>query len=185
MDKALEILANIIDKLKVKEVVTALLIACFVILFVPDKILVSLGLVDWRNRHRTEIGGALLFCGILCLIWIVTWIFNRVRSGNGAAKRVSRAYLKKLISTDEKEFLIEHFFNSNTNEFDSCGYVDMTSGYLAPLANAMIIYQATKVGYNMEEWAFNLQPNVRIYLNKAVKRGKIVVSRNGEYKWNL
>ena len=96
MDKALEILANIIDKLKVKEVVTALLIACLVILFVSDKILGTLGLVDWRNKHRTEIGGALLLCGILCLIWIVTWIFNRVRSGNGAAKRVSRAYLKKI-----------------------------------------------------------------------------------------
>lgn len=102
MDKALEILANIIDKLKVKEVITALLIACIVILFVPDRFLGMLGLVDWRNKHRTEIGGVLLFCGILCLIWIVTWIFNRVRSGNGAAKRVSRAYLKKLISTDEK-----------------------------------------------------------------------------------
>ena len=39
MDKALEILANIIDKLKVKEVITALLIACIVILFVPDRFL--------------------------------------------------------------------------------------------------------------------------------------------------
>ncbi|MEY8491507.1 super-infection exclusion protein B [Lachnospiraceae bacterium 29-91] len=185
MDKALEILANIIDKLKVKEVITALLIACIVILFVPDRFLGMLGLVDWRNKHRTEIGGVLLFCGILCLIWIVTWIFNSVRSGNRAAKRVSRSYLKKLISTDEKEFLIRHYFNCDTNEFDSCGKVDMTSGYLAPLTQAMIIYQATRVGRGVNHWAFNLHPDVRIYLNKAVKRGKIVVSRNGEYKWNL
>jgi hypothetical protein len=185
MDKALEILANIINKLKVKEIITALLIACIIILFVSDKFLGMLGLVDWRNEHRTEIGGTLLICSILCLIWIVTWIFNKIRSGNGAAKRVSRTYLKKLISTDEKDFLIEYFFNSDTNEFDSCGYVDMTSGYLMPLVNAMIIYQATKVGYGMGNWAFNLQPNVRIYLNKAVKKGKIAVSEDGQYKWNL
>ena len=154
-------------------------------LFVPDKFLEILGLVDWRNIHRTEIGGTLLVCGILCLIWIITWVFNAIRSGNGAAKRVSRAYLKKLISNDEKEFLISHYFNLDTNEFDSCGRVDMTSGYLAPLAQAMIIYQATKVGHGVGHWAFNLQPDVRVYLNKAVKRGKIVVSRDGQYKWNL
>ena len=49
----------------------------------------------------------------------------------------------------------------------------------------MIIYQATRVGHGVNHWAFNLHPDVRIYLNKAVKRGKIVVSRNGDYKWNL
>ncbi|MBD5499428.1 MAG: hypothetical protein HDR11_17055 [Lachnospiraceae bacterium] len=185
MDKALGLLANIIDKLKVKEVVTALLITCIVILFVPDKFLETLGIVDWRNGHRTEIGGTLLICSILCLIWIVTWIFNEVRNGDWAAKRVSRAYLKRLISTDEKEFLIKHYFNFDTNEFDSCGKVDMTSGYLAPLTQAMIIYQATRVGHGVNHWAFNLQPDVRLYLNKAVRRGKIVVYRDGQYKWNL
>ncbi len=184
MDKTLDILANIIDKMKVKEVVTALLIVCAVILFVPDKIII-LGLVEWRNAHRSKIAGILLISGVLCLIWVVTWFFNKIRSGNSAAKRMSRSYLKKLISNDEKDFLIEYFFNSDTREFNSCGYVDMTSGCLAPLVNAMIIYQATKVGYGLGYWAFNLQPNVRIYLNKAIKRGKIVVSENGEYKWNL
>lgn len=68
MDKALDIIATLVDKLKVKEVITAILIACMVILFVPDKFLEILGLVDWRNIHRTEIGGTLLVCGILCLI---------------------------------------------------------------------------------------------------------------------
>lgn len=66
-----------------------------------------------------------------------------------------------------------------------CGKIDMTSGYFQPLTQAMIIYQATRVGRGVNRWAFNLHPDVRIYLNKAVKRGKIVVSRNGEYKWNL
>ena len=59
------------------------------------------------------------------------------------------------------------------------------SGYLAPLTQAMIIYQATRVGHGVNHWTFNLQPDVRIYFNRAVKRGKIAVSRNGEYKWNL
>lgn len=185
MDRALEIWANIVDKLKIKEVITALLIVCIIILFVPEKFISTLGLVEWRDVHRTEIGGTLLFCGVLCLIWIITWIFNKVNSDDSAAKRVSRAYLKKLISTDEKVFLIEHFFNRDKNEFDSCGYVDMTSGYITPLVNAMIIYQATRVGHGVKRWAFNLQPGVRMYLNKAVKKGKIAVSRDGKYIWNL
>lgn len=185
MDRALEIWANIVDKLKIKEIISALLIVCVIILFVPENFISTLGLVEWRDIHRTEIGGTLLFCGVLCLIWLIMWIANKVNSGNGAAKRVSRAYLKKLISTDEKGFLINHFFNRETNEFDSCGYVDMTSGYVTPLTNAMIIYQATRVGHGVKRWAFNLQPDVRIYLNKAVKKGKIVVFNDGQYIWKL
>lgn len=185
MDKAIEILASLVDKLKIKEVITALLIVCLITLFVPESFISTLGLVEWREVHRTEIGGTLLFCGVLCLIWTIIWIFNKINNGDGAAKRVSRAYLKKLISTDEKDFLIKHFFNRDTNEFDSCGYVDMTSGYLTPLVNAMIIYQATRVGHGVKRWAFNLQPDVRMYLNKAVKKGKIVVSRDGQYIWKL
>lgn len=185
MDRVLEVWTNIVDKLKIKEIITALLIVCIIILFVPEKFISILGLVEWRDTHRTEIGGTLLFCGVLCLIWIIMWIANKVNNGDGAAKRVSRAYLKKLISTDEKVFLINHFFNRNTNEFDSCGYVDMTSGYLAPLTNAMIIYQATKVGHGVKRWAYNLQPDVRIYLNRAVKKGKITVFEDGRYIWKL
>lgn len=48
----------------------------------------------------------------------------------------------------------------------------MTSGYLSPLVNATILYQPTTIGYNIEEKTFNLQPNVRMYLNRAVKEGK-------------
>lgn len=58
---------------------------------------------------------------------------DKICNGNGAAKRVSKAYLKKLISIDEKEFLIKRYLNVDTNEFDSCGKIDMTSGYWVTL----------------------------------------------------
>lgn len=61
----------------------------------------------------------------------------------------------------------------------------MTSGYLTPLTNAMIIYQATRVGHGVKRWAYNLQPDVRIYLNRAVKKGKITVFEDGRYIWKL
>ena len=44
------------------------------------------------------------------------------------AKKVSRTYLKKLISTDEKDFLIENFYNVEIKEFNSSGKVDLASG---------------------------------------------------------
>lgn len=186
MDKTLNAVAVLIDKLKIKEIIVTLMVTCIVILFSPDKFIGTLGLVEWRNEYRTEIGGVFLSCAVLCLSWLITWIFNKICRGDGAAKRVSRAYLKKLISTDEKEFLIKHYFNIDTKEFNSCGKIDMTSGYWAPLQNAMIVYPATKVGHGVNRWAFNLQPDVRIFLNKAVKKGKITVSSDGKhYKWSL
>ena len=55
MDKALDIIATLVDKLKVKEVITAILIACMVILFVPDKFLEILGVKDSIHEETEKI----------------------------------------------------------------------------------------------------------------------------------
>lgn len=172
------------DKLRIKEFVIALLIAGCFILFAPDKFLDTLGLRGLRNTYKGYIGAGVLICAIFCIIWALGWIKKKIVFSSLNYMRVSRGYLKKIISTEEKEFLIRHFYNSDTNEFNSTAKLDITSGNILLLSNANIITQASKAANSPSHWAFCLQPNVRIYLNKAIKKGKIVVNRNG-YKWNL
>ena len=178
-------IGNIIDKLKIREIALVLFISGIIILFAPEKFLGILGLQVLRDEYRSHIGLIVLVCFILCMIWLATWFFSQVLNGDMAAKKVSRTYLKKLISTDEKGFLIENFYNHETKEFNSSGKVDLTSGYIAPLVQAMIIYQSTRLGHETNHWSFNLQPDVRIYLNKAIRKKKIVVNKNGKYEWKL
>ena len=46
-----------------------------------------------------------MYCFLPCVV--VIWVRNKIFSLNWAYLRVSRNYLKKIISNDEKEFLIK------------------------------------------------------------------------------
>lgn len=160
------------------------MIAGVFILFAPDRFLNILGLEVWRGSYRSHIGAGVLICAIFCLIWIVVWIKNKFVYSTLSYKRISRNYLKKIISTEEKEFLIRHFYNFDLGEFNSTAELNITSGKVALLQNAYIISRASNASSSAPHWAYCIQPNVRIYLNKAVKKKKIVVNKN-KYTWNL
>lgn len=66
---------------------------------------------------------------------------------------------------------------------DNMARVDMTSGNVVSLTKDYIIYTGIRMGRGHNIWFYNLHPNVREYLNKAVRRKKIVVGKNG-YTWN-
>lgn len=161
-----------------------MLVAGCCILFATDKFLNTLGLQEWRDTYKGYIGAGVLICAIFCIIWALGWSRHKIVFSNFNYMRISRNYLKKIISTEEKEFLIRHFYNFDTNEFNSTAKLNITSGNILLLSNAYIIAKASNAANSPSYWAYCLQPNVRIYLNKAVKKDKLVINRNG-YKWKL
>lgn len=183
-ETAFNVIGKLIDRLKIKELITVLLIVGLLILFLPDKFLNILGLQVWRDNYRSHIGGCVLICAIFCLIWIIIWIKNKLFFSTFAYMRVSRKYLKKIISKEEKEFLIRNFFNFDRMEFDSSAQLDITSGNVYLLQNAYIIAPSAKASKCADRWAYSIQPNVRIYLNKAIQKKKIIITPNG-YTWKL
>ena len=105
---------------------------------------------------------------------------------NWRVKRIAIKYLKNTISSEEKDFLIAHYYDPEMKEFSNTARVDMTSGNVVSLTSAYIIFTGTRMGYGPTDWSYNLRPNVRKYLNKAICKKKIVVSRDGdEYTWNI
>lgn len=178
------VVTNIIDKFKIKEIVITIMIICGILLFAPKKLISILGLLEWRDSYRSYIGVTLLFGLVCCLIWVLSWSMSRVNNEFRLSQKISRKYLKRTISTKEKEYLIENFFNRQNNEFDTTATLDVTSGYILPLKNACIIYKSGMATYNQAMWAYNLEPNVRVYLNKAVRRKKIIINSTG-YIWKL
>lgn len=162
----------------------SVLVVCGVILFALDAFINVLGLYTWRNLYRSKVGLIFLFCLTCCIVWLFIFLKNQISNGNWQYKRITRKYLKSTISSEEKDFLIAHFYNSDTREFSNTARVDMTSGNVVSLTKAYIIYTGTRMGHGPTNWSYNLQPNVRKYLNKAVGRNKIVVGRDG-YTWKL
>lgn len=183
-ESALNVIGKLVDKLKIKEIIVSLLIAGIFILFAPDRFINTLGLEIWRETYRSHIGAVVLVCGIFCLIWIIVWLKNKIFNSYFAYMRVSRGYLKKIISNEEKEFLIRNFYNFDHGEFNSTAKLDITSGNVYLLQNAYIIAPSAKASASPSHWAYCLQPNVRMYLNKAVKKKKVVITGSG-YTWKL
>ena len=184
MEKLFEVIAIFVEKLKIKEIVIALLLAALVILFSPEKVLSILGLLAWREKYRGIIGAILLICTILGLVWLISMILDGIkgtRSTNGYLKR----YIKKFISYEEKEFLIKNFYNYELEEFNVSSKVSMISGCVSALVNAKIIYQATSMAHDVNRWPYNLYPYVRIYLNKALKKKRIIVKDENHWEWKI
>lgn len=177
---------TIIQKLKIKEIVVALLISGSIILFAPVRIANILNLYLWRDAYRSYIGITVLICAVLCLMWIAIGLKNIIYSQAFAYQR--RTYLKKIISDQEKEYLINNFFDFQRGEFKSTANLDITSGNTSVLENACIIGRATQAAKSFRCWAYCLQPSVRIYLNKAIKKKKIIIKTDGngwKYSWRL
>lgn len=181
----IELISKLVDMLKIREIVVGLLIAGVFILFAPVKFLDILGLQVWRDTYRSHVGTVVLICFILCLIWIMVWIRNKIVYSAFSYMKISRSYLKKTISTEEQAFLIRHFYNIELGEFNSTAELDITSGNVALLQNAYIISRASNLSTRgASRWAYFLQPNVRIFLNRAIKRKRIVVDGN-KFTWKL
>lgn len=80
--------------------------------------------------------------------------------------------------------MIDNFYNYDTKEFDSTADLELTNGNVALLQNANIIAQVSNLTYTPTIFAFCIQPNVRIYLNNAVKEGKILITKK-DFEWKL
>lgn len=182
--KMLEVFLKVMDKVHIKEIAFSVLVVCGIILFAPDTFMEILGLFLWRNKYRSMVGLIFLFCLTCCIIWFFIYLSKELSQGNWRLKKITRKYLKSLISTEEKNFLIQNYYNSETKEFANMARVDITSGNVVSLTAAHIIYTGTRMGHGPESWSYNLQPSVRLYLNKAIRKKKIVVDIDG-YKWNL
>lgn len=179
-----EVFLKVMDKIHIKEIAFSVLVVCGIILFAPDNFMETLGLFLWRDKYRSLVGLIFLFCLTCCIVWLFIYLKREISHGNLRLRRVTRKYLKSLISTEEKNFLIENYYDPTMKEFSNMARVDLTSGNVVSLSAAHIIYTGNRMGHGPTNWSYNLQPNVRMYLNKAVRRKKIVVDRDG-YTWNL
>lgn len=181
----LELFSKAMDKIPIKQIAFFILVVSGIILFAPDSFVETLGLLLWRNEYRSNVGLIFLFCLTGCIVWLFIFLINQILQSDWRYRRVARKYLKTLISREEIAFLIHNYYDPGANEFINMARVDMTNGNVTSLTAANVIYRASNMGqHGLSKWSYNLQPDVRVYLNKAIRKKRIVVGIDG-YTWNL
>jgi hypothetical protein len=170
------IIKAIVEKFKLIELVAILLVASLIITVLPEKKITQLGL-EGVKQYQMYIS----LCLIICISYYVFFLISYViRFGRKIlyGKRVGINYMKKYMSTDEMELLIETFYDRANNSFNASGYIEYHDGRKAALEGKRIIYSAANLSYEITMFAYNLQPYAREFLNRNLKNGNITIEPN-------
>ena len=173
----MDILRVIVEKFKLKDIIAIILIVSFSITVMPDYLIIKLGLYDFTNKFRMYISLCLIISISYFVIILMGKLMTFVSSRIVNYKKIGIKYMKKDMSPDEMQLLVQTFYNKEENEFNSSGYIDISDGRKAALVNKHIIYLSAQVSY-FDSFAYNLQPYALKFLNKNLNNGNIKFERN-------
>jgi hypothetical protein len=118
-----EIIKEIMSKLKLIEFVIIVLITSSLIIFLPEDFLTKLNLLSFRGKYISYISFSFILSIAFFILEIIKLIQKKIKSRLYGAAKIATDYLKKWISRDEIEFIIETFYNEEENKFRSSGKI--------------------------------------------------------------
>lgn len=156
-------------KLKPRYLV-ALGIASGLLLFLPDRFLLSLGLSELSASFRPWIGGVFLLSTVLLLTHFLSKIGTPVQEKIEEALAV-RGWAKRLKElTPEEKAHLQQYIQGNTQT----RYYDLSDGVVKGLVAKKILYRATSLGQG-EAFAYNMQP----WAWRRLKKRPDILALNG------
>lgn len=177
-----DIIKEVLSKLKLIEFVMIVLITTSLFVFLPEDFLTKLSLLTFKNKYISYISFSFILSIAFFILEVIKLIQKKLRIKMHGIAKIATDYMKKWISKDEIEFLIETFYDDEENKFRSSGKADYTDGRRAALESQNIIYRASNISSGYTTFAYNLQPVILKYLNTNISKGKIVINKN-QYKW--
>lgn len=127
------------------------------LIFFPDSIVNSLGLLEYREKVKVYLGISLL----ICFIAIITFLFIYMAGISYLKKRQKRLHC---LTKQEKEILKRYIFNETRTDYFNCN-----DGVIKGLEIESIIFRSSNVSsmsYGTFSFSYNIQPWAWDYLNK-------------------
>lgn len=169
------IIKAIIEKFKLKELVSIIFVVTLVITIIPRELAIKLGILNFRTSHQTYISLCLIVTGVYLILHVLSLIKSYLFGRFFGWSRVAIKYMKRYMSPDEMSLIVQTFYDRENNQFRTTGYIDYSDGRKAALVSKHVIYLASQ----MSQWysfAYNLQPVAREFLNRNLAQGKIIIS---------
>ena len=134
----MDIIKVVVEKLKLKELCAILFVATMVITFMPMKCARLMKIDSFRENYQTYISLCMIAIGSYYLLqvlmytgkWISGRIFNR--------KKIALKYMKKDLSTDEMQLIIEAFYDEINRCFHTTGEIELNDGKLGDIAPTLL-----------------------------------------------
>ena len=179
----MNILKTILDKMKLKELLAIAFIASVFLTFMPSSLAQKMQIELFRTTYQSHISICIIVVGAYYLINAISWTMKYAHRKMHNLDKSAIKYISNTMSQDEKEFLIDYFYDNDKCLFRVSANVDMTNGIIAPLESKGVIYRATEISRSIE-FAYNLRPSVLNFLNDNLEKGKIKIDTE-RYEWNV
>lgn len=179
--KNMEWVKLFLSKLNLSITIFVTLIVSATMLVLSDDQAKFFGVDQLIYEYRQYIGLGFFISSSVEMYFLFAYICKRIKFFVNSPRRVGRKYFETSISKCELEFLITQFYDFENKEFISSSTASLTEGRIVPLIAACIIYKASELGY-LDEFAYNLNPWAMKYLSECLKKGTLVINKDGS--WN-
>ncbi|MBP7222740.1 MAG: superinfection exclusion B family protein [Sedimentibacter sp.] len=159
-------LSKVLELIKLPIIyISAFLLSSSCFIFMPDSILINLGVIDIRNKYRSYIGIIFILSLSIILVNIIAYFLKVLRR-----KYIDyiwrRAAIKTLrnLNNAEKAILLNMMISGTYSK-----PIDITSGCHNRLEHYIIIYRASNLSTIGTLFTFNMQPWVVDYIRKNEK----------------
>jgi hypothetical protein len=136
----------------------ALALVGFLVLFLPNSVVETIGLLEFREQYKGYIGIITLICSSLLLGHVGSIAYKQI------VLRISFWRTMRDLSLEEKIALKPYISNDDATRSFIIG-----DGIANGLTAKKILYRASNVGTYGNRFAFNLQPWARRYLRRRKK----------------
>jgi len=136
---------------------TALLIACSLLLFLPDPVLARFGLAEFLQSYRTYVGVGFIASLSLLAVTVLSVVISPIASAF-EDWRFRRHGLRTLgeLTNAEKQFLRPYI-----RDGENTHYASISDGVAQGLVGKNLIYRASHVSTSGMNFPYNLQPYAR------------------------
>lgn len=174
----MELIKTIVDKFKIKELFGIVFFTTLLITILPESIIKLMYLEEFKEKYQVYISLGVIITSAYYILNLIQFIRKVIVDKLINSRRIAIKYMKKQISIDEMELIIETFYDDKNNIFKSSGYISYSDGRKAALENRKIIYLSASISEFGANFAYNLQPYAREFLNKNLKDGNIKINNN-------
>lgn len=149
-------------------------------LFLPDKVLIQLGLLMIINEHKPYIGMGLIISLVLIIISGVRYLYLAWNRYIHKPEYLIKQFFKKEVTLDEIRFLVNNYYDVKEDRFKLTKELSLMDGTKKNLQLKGVLYQSSNLtDYNLFV-PFNLNPKAISILESAKLRGDIKIEVHDE-----
>ncbi len=165
-----KIIPSLLQKIKIDLLIQITFVFLLLVKILPKNILTFLGIENINNRYREETGIILLFCFSFFIVNIFVFVIKQIRLYKQLPKTVGINFFKKHCTEDDLKFLIDEYYDSDSNKFRVRAHIRIQDGRKAALEYYQVIYQSSTVGDAFTGFDYNLQPYAIKLLNSYIRK---------------